>query len=91
MAEFTVYKDRYIWNNEKNALNPKSIKSVLRKQAEAREKERHDTWAALEYVKVRSGPNWGKIIEEKDRESQAIKQEIEELKRKLREAGVDIP
>jgi predicted transposase/invertase (TIGR01784 family) len=60
----------------------------FRKRAEAREKERRDTWAALEYAKdegrdeVRA--ELGKVIEEKDREN-------EELRRKLREAGIDVP
>jgi hypothetical protein len=63
----------------------------FRKRAEAREKERRDTWAALEYVKDEVRAELGKVIEEKDRENQAIKREIEELRRKLREAGIDIP
>jgi hypothetical protein len=68
-------------------------RSQFRKRAEAREKERRDTWAALEYAKdegrdeVRS--ELGKVIEEKDQENQAIRRENEELRRKLREAGID--
>jgi predicted transposase/invertase (TIGR01784 family) len=66
----------------------------FRKRAEAREKDRRDAWAALEYAKdegrdegreegreeVRA--ELGKVIEEKDRENQ-------ELRRKLQEAGID--
>jgi hypothetical protein len=61
----------------------------FRKRAEAREKERRDTWAALEYVKDEVRAELGKVIEEKDQENQAIRREIEELRRKLREAGID--
>jgi hypothetical protein len=72
----------------------------FRKRAEAREKERRDTWAALEYAKdegrEEARSELGKVIEEKDqvigeknRENEAIKQENEELKRKLREAGME--
>jgi hypothetical protein len=70
--------------------NRMTLLERFRKRAEAREKERRDTWAALEYAKdegrdegrdeVRS--ELGKVIGEKD-------QEIEELRRKLREAGID--
>jgi phosphatidate phosphatase PAH1 len=59
------------------------------KRAEAREKERRDTWAALEYAKDEVRAELGKVIEEKDRENEAIKRENEELRRKLREAGMD--
>jgi predicted transposase/invertase (TIGR01784 family) len=72
----------------------------FRKRAEAREKERRDAWAALEYAKdegrdeVRS--EMGKVIEEKDQvigekdqENQAIRRENEDLRRKLREAGIE--
>jgi flagellar biosynthesis/type III secretory pathway protein FliH len=64
----------------------------IRKRAEARERDRRDTWAALEYAKdegrdegreeVRA--ELGKVIEEKDRE-------LEELRRKLQAAGIDVP
>jgi predicted transposase/invertase (TIGR01784 family) len=67
----------------------------FRKRAEAREKERRDTWAALEYVKDEVRAELGKVIEEKDQENQAIRQENEAinreneaLRRKLREAGL---
>jgi predicted transposase/invertase (TIGR01784 family) len=58
----------------------------FRKRAEAREKDRRDAWAALEYAKdegreeVRS--ELEQVITEKE-------QENEELRRKLREAGID--
>jgi DNA repair protein RadC len=75
----------------------------FRKRAEAREKERRDTWAALEYVKDEVRAELGKVIEEKDQalteKDQVIEekdqvigekdQKIEELRRKLREAGID--
>jgi Fe-S cluster assembly scaffold protein SufB len=54
----------------------------FRKRAEAREKERRDTWAALEYAKDEVREELGKVIEAKD-------QKIEELRRTLREAGID--
>jgi predicted transposase/invertase (TIGR01784 family) len=70
----------------------------FRKRAEAREKDRRDAWAALEYAKDEVRAELGKVIEEKDqmigekdRENQAIKREVEELRRKLREAGIDAP
>jgi hypothetical protein len=48
--------------------------------------ERRDAWAALEYAKdegrEEARSELGKVIEEKD-------QKIEELRRKLREAGID--
>jgi predicted transposase/invertase (TIGR01784 family) len=83
-----------------------TVLEKIRRRAEAREKDRRDTWAALEYAKdegrdegreeVRA--ELGKVITEKDRENQAIKREIEakdreveELRRKLREAGIDAP
>jgi flagellar biosynthesis/type III secretory pathway protein FliH len=62
----------------------------FRKRAEAREKERRDTWAALEYAKdegreeglAKGEAKYQPVVEAKDRE-------IEELRRKLREAGID--
>jgi predicted transposase/invertase (TIGR01784 family) len=65
----------------------------FRKRAEAREKERRDAWAALEYAKdegrdeVRS--ELGKVIEEKDQVIEEKERENQELRRKLREAGID--
>jgi predicted transposase/invertase (TIGR01784 family) len=72
----------------------------FRKRAEYRERDRRDTWAALEYAKdegreeVRA--EMGKAIVEKDQtiesQGQTIAektQEIEELKRRLREAGIE--
>jgi predicted transposase/invertase (TIGR01784 family) len=84
--------------------NRMTLLERFRKRAEAREKERRDTWAALEYAKdegreegrdeVRS--ELGKVIEEKDQAIEAKDQvitekdqKIEELRRKLREAGID--
>jgi predicted transposase/invertase (TIGR01784 family) len=68
----------------------------FRKRAEAREKERRDAWAALEYAKDEVREELGKVIQEKDQmigekdqENQAIRREIEELRRKLREAGLN--
>jgi hypothetical protein len=62
-----------------------TVLEKFRRQAEAREKDRRDTWAALEYAKdegrdegreeVRA--ELGKVIEEKVRENQAIRGEIE--------------
>jgi Fe-S cluster assembly scaffold protein SufB len=64
----------------------------FRKRAEAREKERRDTWAALEYVKDEVREELGKVIEEKDQAlaetRQALEEkdrEIAELRRKLRD------
>jgi predicted transposase/invertase (TIGR01784 family) len=62
----------------------------LRKRAEYREKQRRDEWAALEYAKdegreegkEQARAELGQALTEKDRA-------IEELKRKLREAGID--
>jgi predicted transposase/invertase (TIGR01784 family) len=54
----------------------------FRKRAEAREKERRDSWAALEYAKDEVRAELGKVIEEKNREN-------EELRQKLREAGIE--
>jgi predicted transposase/invertase (TIGR01784 family) len=65
----------------------------FRKRAEAREKDRRDTWAALEYAKdegreeVRA--ELGQVITEKDQMITEKDRENEELKRKLREAGID--
>jgi hypothetical protein len=65
----------------------------------------HDRWkwemdhAALRRQSYREGVAEGKaaaaeayqpVLEEKDRENQAIKRENEELRRKLREAGIDL-
>jgi hypothetical protein len=61
----------------------------FRKRAEAREKDRRDAWAALEYAKDEVRAELGQVITEKDQENQAIKRELEELRRKLREAGID--
>jgi predicted transposase/invertase (TIGR01784 family) len=68
----------------------------FRKRAEAREKDRRDTWAALEYAKDEVRAELGKVIEEKDQtieekdqELEAKDRENEELRRKLREAGID--
>jgi hypothetical protein len=72
----------------------------LRWSAKQREKDRRDTWAALEYVKdegreeVRA--ELGKVIEEKDqaltekdRELAEKDRENQELRQKLREAGIE--
>jgi hypothetical protein len=61
----------------------------FRKRAEAREKERRDTWAALEYAKDEVRAELGKVIEEKDQVIEAKDRENEELRGKLREAGID--
>jgi flagellar biosynthesis/type III secretory pathway protein FliH len=65
----------------------------FRKRAEAREKERRDAWAALEYAKdegrEEARSELGKVIEEKDQVITEKDQKIEELRRKLREAGID--
>jgi predicted transposase/invertase (TIGR01784 family) len=68
----------------------------FRKRAEAREKERRDAWAALEYAKDEVREELGKVIEEKDQliteKTQLITEknrENEELRRKLREAGIE--
>jgi flagellar biosynthesis/type III secretory pathway protein FliH len=71
----------------------------IRKRAEARERDRRDTWAALEYAKdegryegreeVRA--ELGKVIEEKDQVIDKKDRELEELRRKLREAGINTP
>jgi hypothetical protein len=45
----------------------------------------------VEYVKDEVCAELGKVIEEKGRENQAIKRENEERRRKLREAGIDVP
>jgi orotidine-5'-phosphate decarboxylase len=68
-----------------------SMRDAIR--AEAREKERRDAWAALEYAKdegrdeVRS--ELDKVIEAKNQVITEKNQKIEELRRKLREAGID--
>jgi predicted transposase/invertase (TIGR01784 family) len=68
-----------------------TVLEKFRRQAAAREKDRRDTWAALEYAKDEVRAELGKVITEKDRmieekdqaieekgqENQAIKQEIE--------------
>ena len=79
----------------------------LRKRAEAREKDRRDTWAALEYARDEGREEvhaeLDQVIMAKDQAIEAIRHEIEakdqvieakdqaigELRRKLREAGID--
>jgi ribosomal protein L15 len=65
----------------------------FRKRAEAREKERRDAWAALEYAKdegrEEARSELGKVSEEKDQVITEKDRENEELRRKLREAGID--
>jgi predicted transposase/invertase (TIGR01784 family) len=62
-----------------------TVLEKIRRRAEAREKDRRDTWAALEYAKD----------EGRDEGREEVRDElgkvIEELKQKLREAGIDAP
>jgi hypothetical protein len=58
----------------------------FRKAAEAREKDRRDTWAALEYAKDEGREEVRAELEQVIAEKE---QENEELRRKLREAGID--
>jgi predicted transposase/invertase (TIGR01784 family) len=69
--------------------NRMTLLERFRKRAEAREKERRDTWAALEYAKDEVREELGKVIEEKNQVITEKDRENEELRRKLREAGID--
>jgi predicted transposase/invertase (TIGR01784 family) len=68
-----------------------TVLEKFRRRAEAREKERRDTWAALEYAKDEVRAELGKVIEEKDQAIEEKDREIEELRWKLREADIDAP
>jgi hypothetical protein len=59
-----------------------TLTEKFRKRAEYREKERRDTWAALEYAKDEGRAESLQALKEKD-------QEIEKIRQKLREAGID--
>jgi predicted transposase/invertase (TIGR01784 family) len=61
----------------------------FRKRAEAREKDRRDTWAALEYAKDEGREEVRAELDKVIEEIQAIRRENEELRRKLGEAGID--
>jgi predicted transposase/invertase (TIGR01784 family) len=66
-----------------------TLTEKFRKRAEAREKERRDTWAALEYAKDEGRAESLQALAEKDQTIEAKDQEIEKLRQKLREAGID--
>jgi predicted transposase/invertase (TIGR01784 family) len=57
-----------------------TLSEKLRKRAEQREKDRRDTWAALEYAKDEVRAELGQVIAE-------IQRENAELKRKLQDLG----
>jgi hypothetical protein len=61
----------------------------FRKRAEAREKERRDAWAALEYAKDEGREESQQALALKDQIIAERDQKIEELRRKLQEAGIE--